>query len=363
MNCRIDSGNLQEPPTIDTTLVCRPYVARVVWDGDSELYEIQQPDYAGENDTALVAGDRPYWGRVMYTHGKDMDQPLAVTRMGYAYNSYNGGTYDRFTIHPFYDYKGLAVDGAFEDGLKYHCNDQTNYTNCVQIKWQSASSAFGLPSVNDGIKDGWMGSVIWNKIDVTGKAYRRNRYYDPETGRFTQEDPIGLAGGINAYGFASGDPVNYSDPFGLTAMETGDEAAAADSSSGPSVTVLGVDITFTPTQTCKSDARQAAASIGIAALGLGLGSVATTTLRAAYKGVVSEQAAARLIRGGLYAGPVYALNQTFNQGNGGTQQMFQNPNAQRAWNAVKLVAGAITDPIEALTSCFDYSFAAKGSIW
>jgi hypothetical protein len=31
----------------------------------------------------------------------------------------------------------------------------------------------------------------------------------------TQLDPIGLAGGLNLYGFAGGDPVNYSDPFGL----------------------------------------------------------------------------------------------------------------------------------------------------
>jgi len=44
----------------------------------------------------------------------------------------------------------------------------------------------------------------------------RNRYYDPKTGRFTQEDPIGLAGGLNLYGFAAGDPVNFSDPFGLS---------------------------------------------------------------------------------------------------------------------------------------------------
>ncbi len=33
------------------------------------------------------------------------------------------------------------------------------------------------------------------------------------TGHFTQEDPIGLAGGMNLYRFAGGDPVNFSDPF------------------------------------------------------------------------------------------------------------------------------------------------------
>jgi hypothetical protein len=31
----------------------------------------------------------------------------------------------------------------------------------------------------------------------------------------TQEDPIGLAGGLNLYGYANADPINQSDPFGL----------------------------------------------------------------------------------------------------------------------------------------------------
>ncbi|MBK8245985.1 MAG: hypothetical protein IPK85_01065 [Gemmatimonadetes bacterium] len=48
-----------------------------------------------------------------------------------------------------------------------------------------------------------------------GLIYQRNRLYDPKSGRFTQEDPIGLAGGLNLYGYAGGDPVNFSDPFGL----------------------------------------------------------------------------------------------------------------------------------------------------
>jgi uncharacterized protein RhaS with RHS repeats len=49
--------------------------------------------------------------------------------------------------------------------------------------------------------------------------YRRNRYYDPEAGQFTQQDPIGIAGGLNLYGYAGGDPINFSDPFGLDPCE------------------------------------------------------------------------------------------------------------------------------------------------
>lgn len=43
----------------------------------------------------------------------------------------------------------------------------------------------------------------------------RNRWYDPNSGRFTQEDPIGYAGGINLYAYVGNDPVGYSDPYGL----------------------------------------------------------------------------------------------------------------------------------------------------
>jgi RHS repeat-associated protein len=57
------------------------------------------------------------------------------------------------------------------------------------------------------------------QADASGLLYRRNRYYDPGSGRFTQPDPIGLAGGLNVYGFANGDPVNFSDPFGLRACD------------------------------------------------------------------------------------------------------------------------------------------------
>ncbi|MEJ7809357.1 MAG: RHS repeat-associated core domain-containing protein [Gemmatimonadaceae bacterium] len=61
----------------------------------------------------------------------------------------------------------------------------------------------------------WHGTLVEQKRDQSGALYRRARYADPATGRFTQEDPIGLAGGVNLYGFAGADPVNFGDPFGL----------------------------------------------------------------------------------------------------------------------------------------------------
>ncbi len=45
------------------------------------------------------------------------------------------------------------------------------------------------------------------------------RDYDPETGRWTAKDPIGFAGGdVNLYGYCVGDPVNWVDPFGFSAV-------------------------------------------------------------------------------------------------------------------------------------------------
>uniref|UniRef100_UPI001F2AFF96 RHS repeat-associated core domain-containing protein n=1 Tax=Enterobacter quasiroggenkampii TaxID=2497436 RepID=UPI001F2AFF96 len=47
-----------------------------------------------------------------------------------------------------------------------------------------------------------------------GLHYNLFRYYDPDCGRFTQQDPIGLAGGINLYQYAP-NALTWVDPLGL----------------------------------------------------------------------------------------------------------------------------------------------------
>ena len=50
--------------------------------------------------------------------------------------------------------------------------------------------------------------------------YNWNRFYNPATGRYISSDPIGLAGGLNTFGYALQSPVVYYDPDGQQIAET-----------------------------------------------------------------------------------------------------------------------------------------------
>ena len=70
----------------------------------------------------------------------------------------------------------------------------------------------------------------WDK--ESGLYYYRARYYDPRVGRFTQEDPIGLTGGVNTFRYVGNGPTTFKDPFGLLNLLAGAGGSAVAMTGG-----------------------------------------------------------------------------------------------------------------------------------
>jgi RHS repeat-associated protein len=65
--------------------------------------------------------------------------------------------------------------------------------------------------------------------------YNRARYYDPASGRFINEDPARLWGGLNLYRYVDDNPQTFTDPSGLqkSGMSCLDSAASEGAKLGP----------------------------------------------------------------------------------------------------------------------------------
>jgi RHS repeat-associated protein len=93
--------------------------------------------------------------------------------------------------------RGEADNGAFADGSIQNCAS-TVPARCVRVAWP-----FGWTANQQKVFQvaAWHGSLLEQKRDGSGLLFKRNRYLDPATGKFTQEDPIGLAGGAQSLRF------------------------------------------------------------------------------------------------------------------------------------------------------------------
>jgi RHS repeat-associated protein len=143
------------------------------------------------------------YGRVNYTYGLALDRPLSIRREFFGRDSTQ---FNKVDVFPHYTWKGEPAGHTSTAG--------TTDPAVTDVDWPvQGAKAYG--ELFKMTPKGWFGSQIIDRREESGLQYMRNRYYNPTTGRFTQEDPIGLAGGLNLYGFAGGDPVNFADPFGL----------------------------------------------------------------------------------------------------------------------------------------------------
>ncbi|MDT8442394.1 MAG: RHS repeat-associated core domain-containing protein [Desulfuromonadales bacterium] len=71
--------------------------------------------------------------------------------------------------------------------------------------------------------------------DQPDLSFFRNRHYDQRTGRWLQEDPLGLAAGTNLYSYVGNDPVSYIDPFGLQACDPPGSCAVQFAAAGGAI--------------------------------------------------------------------------------------------------------------------------------
>jgi len=61
------------------------------------------------------------------------------------------------------------------------------------------------------------------EVDAPGLYYYRARYYSPMMGGFISEDPAEFLGGqLTFYGYAGGDPLDFTDPMGLFPGNSGE---------------------------------------------------------------------------------------------------------------------------------------------
>ena len=121
--------------------------------------------------------------------------------------------------YPLYARMG---DGAGGTRTVYYHNDHLGTPQRITDKagalvWAADYDGFGKATVRSTLANPVTNHLRYpgQYFDAeTGLHYNDRRYYDPETGRYITRDPVGFAGGVNLYAYASHSPTNVIDPTG-----------------------------------------------------------------------------------------------------------------------------------------------------
>jgi RHS repeat-associated protein len=181
------------------------------WDGmASDPYANPATYFHYDGWNLLQEGSNPWSPARVYVHGARIDEIV------YSVNEQTGES-------AFHHYDGRG-----------HCTLLTNSLGNISEQYQY--DAFGYPYFFDGSGNVLPnGSAFGNRFLFTGREWIkeigvydfRSRHYLPELGRFIQPDPKEFdAGDYNLYRYCHNDPVNRSDPTGLSGSNVMFDSAA-----------------------------------------------------------------------------------------------------------------------------------------
>jgi len=156
--------------------------------------------------------------------GKRIRQRVNGVDVGYLYDGdnllleYSGnGVQAKYTYYPGEDRPHSVVRG----GQTYYY--ATDSQESVLALFNSANAVVNQYTYLPFGEAQTTSETVANRIRYAGRElegesglyYNNARWYDPQLHRFISEDPIGIAGGLNLYGYTANNPVNFIDSSGL----------------------------------------------------------------------------------------------------------------------------------------------------
>ena len=127
-----------------------------------------------------------------------------------------------------YVYLGDQLLAAIRPGeaVYYYHNDHlgtpqvlTDFTG--NVAWKASYAPFGKTQISVATVENNFRFPGQYYDSETGLSYNYYRYYRSEIGRYITADPIGLMGGMNLFVYVGNNPVNKTDPKGLTPLDPG----------------------------------------------------------------------------------------------------------------------------------------------
>lgn len=177
--------------------------------------------YREQRLVAETDGDGRITAHYVYLDGK----PVAKIEMASAWSPEQrshaaprllGGLLAPFGAAPQSDIAGVYAIHTDHLGTPQAVTDEN-----ADLVWQATTTPFGLTTVAYAARRG--GGVFEMNLRLPGQVYdaetglNQNYYrdYDPQLGRYTSADPLGLAGGANPYTYVDSNPLGKIDPLGL----------------------------------------------------------------------------------------------------------------------------------------------------